>query len=62
MLQILLKSLSTIALKIVATLGSQQMLEWLLFKTAKMITDSTKTPVDNEFYAEFKEKYEKTYK
>jgi len=58
MLQILLKALSTIALKVIATLASEQMLEWLLFKTAKVVTDSTKTPVDNEFLVEFKEKYE----
>lgn len=57
MIQILLKALSTIALKVIATLGTQQMLEWLLFKTAEVVTDSTKTPVDNEFLTEFKEKY-----
>lgn len=57
MIQILLKALSTIALKVIATLGTQQMLEWLLFKTAEIVTDSTKTPVDNEFLVEFKAKY-----
>lgn len=59
MLQIILKSLSAIALKAIAVLGTQQMLEWLLFKTAKLVTESTKTAVDDEFYKEFKEKYEK---
>lgn len=62
MLQILLKALSAIVLKVIATLGSQQMLEWLLFKTAKMITDSTKTTVDDEFYVKFKKDYEKSSK
>lgn len=58
MIQILLKALSTIALKVIATLATEQMLEWLLFKTAKVVTDSTKTPIDNEFLVEFKAKYE----
>lgn len=58
MIQILLKALSTIALKVIATIASEQMLEWLLFKTAKVVTDSTKTPIDNEFLVEFKAKYE----
>jgi len=62
MLQILLKSLSTIALKVIATLGTQQMLEWLLFKTAETITASTKTPVDDEFLVEFKKKYKENIK
>lgn len=58
MVQILLKGLSAIALKVIAVLGTQQMLEWLLFRTAKLVTDSTKTTVDNEFYKEFKENYD----
>ena len=58
MIQILLKALSTIALKVIATIASEQMLEWLLFKTAKVVTDSTKTPIDDEFLVEFKAKYE----
>lgn len=58
MIQILLKALSTIALKVIATLATEQMLEWLLFKTAKVVTDSTKTPIDDEFLVEFKAKYE----
>ncbi len=62
MIQILLKALSGIALKVIATLGSQQMLEWLLFKTAKMFTDSTKTKVDDEFYVKFKKDYENSNK
>lgn len=57
MIQILLKGLSAIALKVIATLGTQQMLEWLLFKTAKVVTDSTKTTVDNEFLTVFENKY-----
>lgn len=62
MLQILLKALSSIALKVIATLATEQMLEWLLFKTAKMVTDSTKTSVDNDFLEEFKKNYEKSQK
>lgn len=62
MLQILLKALSSIALKVIATLATEQMLEWLLFKTAKMVTDSTKTKLDNDFLEEFEKNYKKSVK
>lgn len=58
-LQIILKALSSVALKVIATVGTADLIEWLMFKTAQVVTDSTKTPHDDEFLKKFKELYEK---
>ena len=56
--QTLLKALGAILVKLFAVAASKVMLEWLLFKLGKVIVDSTKTPVDNEWYDKMKELYE----
>jgi hypothetical protein len=59
MIQILLKALGAILVKLFAAAASEAMLEWLLFKVAKVIVDSTKTPHDNEWFTKFKEEYDR---
>lgn len=59
MVTIILKALTTIALKALAVMGSKEMLEWALFKLAEKVTESTKTNVDDQWLAKFKEEYKK---
>jgi len=59
MVSVLLKALSAIILKLFAAMATEVLLEWLLFKVAKLIVDSTETKHDNEFLIKLKETYEK---
>lgn len=55
-----LKALGVIVTKAFATLASQTLLEWLLFKVADALVESTKTPHDDMFLKKFKEGYEQS--
>lgn len=52
---ILLKALYTLAVKAFATMATATMLEWMLFKAAETYVKSTKTTLDDEWLAKFKE-------
>ena len=54
----LLKALGAILLKLLAVVAAQDVLEWMLFRLAKVITESTKTPHDDAFVEKIKEVYE----
>jgi len=54
---VLLKALGTILTRLFATMATEVMLEWLLFKTAEAFVQSTKTPCDDEWLRKFKESY-----
>ena len=58
MLTILLKSFTAIGLKLIASLGTREVLEWVLWKGADMYVKSTKTPDDDEFIEELRKRYE----
>lgn len=55
---ILLKSFAAIGLKLIASLGTRELLEWVVFKGLDMYVQSTKTPDDDAFVKLWKEKYE----
>ena len=59
MIQVILKALTAVALKAIATLGTKEMIEWALFKLADVAVASTKTNVDDEWLVKFKEEYKK---
>jgi hypothetical protein len=59
MIQVILKALTAIALQAISALGTKTMIEWALFKLADVAVNSTKTNVDNEWLAKFKEEYKK---
>lgn len=60
MATVLLKALGAIVTKLFATLATEVLLEWMLFKAAEALVKSTKTPYDDEWLAKFKESYETT--
>jgi len=60
MITILLKSLTSIGLKLIATIGSKELVEWLVFKAAEVAVKSTKTKADDEFLKKVKETYEQS--
>jgi len=57
MITFLLKLVTATSLKMFSAMATQQMVEYLLIKVAKMAVDHTKTPHDNEFLDEFLEIY-----
>ena len=59
MIALLLKALGTIVLRLIAAAATEELLEWLLFKAADVVVQSTETPHDNEFLVELKESYER---
>lgn len=56
-MNILLKALGTIVTKLFATMATEKLLEWMLFKAAEALVKSTKTPYDDEWLVEFKAAY-----
>lgn len=58
MVSVLLKALGAILVKLFAAMATEVLLEWLLFKVAQLLVDSTKTKHDNEFLKKLKEAYE----
>ena len=57
---ILLKALLATATKIFMSFATQEMMEWLLFYIADKLVKSTKTTVDDEFYAKLKSIYDES--
>jgi len=58
MIQVLIKSLMSVGLKLLASLGSTKLLEWALWKVAHIIVERTDTPHDDAFLEKLKEAYE----
>ena len=48
MVSVLLKALGAILVKLFAAMATEVLLEWLLFKVAQLLVDSTKTKHDND--------------
>lgn len=53
----ILSALRAIFIKLIATMATKPLLEWLLFWVAEAIVKSTKTPHDDVFVAKLKEAY-----
>lgn len=49
MVKILIKGLTEVLSKVVLSLFTEKMLEWMLWKVARLIVESTKTPHDDAF-------------
>ena len=60
MVTALLKALGVIITRLFAAMATEALLEWLLFKVAKLIVDSTETKHDDEFLRELKKSYDKS--
>ncbi len=58
--QILLQALIASATKLFMSFATQEMMEWLLFYIADKLVKSTKTTVDDEFYAKLKSIYDES--
>ena len=54
---VLLKALGAIVTKLFATMATEALLEWMLFKAADALVKSTKTKYDDEWLEKFKESY-----
>lgn len=59
MVSILIKALLSIGTKLLATMASEELLKWALFKIAGAVVESTETPHDDEFLAKLKQQYDK---
>jgi hypothetical protein len=57
MVSVLLKAAGAILTRVFATLATEEMLEWLLFKVAHATVESTKTKHDDAWLIEFKKSY-----
>lgn len=57
MVQILLKALGSILMKLFAAAATEEVVEWLVFKAAETAVKSTKTTVDDEGLAKLKAAY-----
>ena len=53
----LLAALRSIFIKLIATMATKSLLEWLLFWAADAIVKSTKSPHDDEFVKKLKKTY-----
>lgn len=58
MIQVLIKALLSVGMRLLAAMGSEKLIEWALFKIADVIVASTKTPHDDAFLEKLKEAYE----
>ena len=56
--EILVKALMAMAMRLVGALTSTLVLEWAFWKLAQMLVDHTETPHDNAFLVKLKEVYE----
>ena len=58
----ILAALRSIFIKLIATVATKSLLEWLLFWAADLVVKSTKTKHDDVFYDKFKEAYKQENK
>lgn len=59
MIGILAKGVQAVGVRVLTSLLSEKMLEWVFWKVAKLIVVSTKTEHDDEFLAKLEEVYKK---
>lgn len=57
MVGLLAKGIKVIGTKVLISLFSEKMLEWVFWKVAKLIVASTKTPHDDAFLVELEKAY-----
>lgn len=53
----ILLALKSFGIKLLWSLISEKMVEWMFFKVAQMVVDHTKTPHDDEWLEKIKESY-----
>ncbi|AUR92817.1 hypothetical protein NVP1177O_52 [Vibrio phage 1.177.O._10N.286.45.E10] len=58
MIQVLVKSLLGFGTKMLMSLASEKLIEWVFFYLAEQIVKSSKTKHDDKFFAEIKRAYE----
>lgn len=56
----ILFALKSLGIKVLWTLVTEKMLEWMFFKAAEGLVAHTETKHDDEWLAKFKEEYKKT--
>lgn len=54
---VLLKALTTILTRLLASMATEKLLEWAMFKVADAIVKSTKTAHDDAFLVKLKDVY-----
>jgi|TARA_Y100000310_G_C20696871_1_gene826335 hypothetical protein len=59
---ILLKALTAVLTKLLASFATEALLEWVLFKIAHVIVEHTDTPHDDEFLVQLESIYGVTNK
>lgn len=57
MIQVLIKALTALGMKLLATLATEKLLEWAFFKLADVLVKRTDTKHDDEFLEEVKKAY-----
>ena len=59
MVNLLVSGLKSIGVRVITSLLTEKMLEWMFWKVAKLIVASTKTAHDDEFLEKLEEAYKK---
>ena len=59
MVNLLVSGLKSIGVRVITSLLTEKMLEWVFWKVARLIVASTKTPHDDEFLEKLEEAYKK---
>lgn len=59
MIGLLTGGVKSIGIRVLTSLLSEKMLEWMFWKVARLIVASTKTEHDDEFLAKLEEAYKK---
>lgn len=57
LIAVLFKSLTNVGIKLFMTFASERMIEWMFFKVAQAIADSTKTKKDDEWVNKIRNEY-----
>ena len=50
LIAVLMKSITSVGIKLFMTFASEKMIEWMFFKIARSIVQSTKTTQDDEWF------------